>query len=160
MTKPHSPWLTCALILIATIAAAAAGALVSGGDGDPWYAALAKPDLNPPGYAFGIVWPILFALMVIGAILVRLKAGSFAATSAALGIFFVQLIMNASWSWAFFGFRELVLAMMILVALWLLIAAMIAAFAKHSRLAAALQLPYLLWVSFAGYLNASIIALN
>jgi len=60
----------------------------------------------------------------------------------------------------FFGFQQVQIAMVTLVALWLLIAAMIRAFSKHSRAAAFMQLPYLLWVSFAGYLNASILVLN
>lgn len=160
MTPKRPAFITILLIILLTGATAALGAFVSGGDSDPWYAALAKPELNPPGQVFGIVWPILFALMALGAVLVRVKAGSFAAASSALGLYFTQLAVNLSWSWLFFGFHQILLALIALVILWLLIAAMIRSFTKHSWAAAILQLPYLIWVSFAGYLNASILMLN
>lgn len=160
MTHKRPAFITVLIIILVTAATAGLGALVSGGDSDPWYAALNKPDLNPPGQVFGIVWPILFTLMALGAVLVRVKAGSFAAASSALGLYFTQLAVNLSWSWFFFGFQQILLALVALVVLWLLIAAMIRSFAKHSWAAAILQLPYLIWVSFAGYLNASILLLN
>lgn len=152
--------ITILLIAIVTTATAALGAIVSGGDSDPWYAALNKAPLNPPGAVFGIVWPILFTLMALGAILVRIKAGSFAAASSALGLYFTQLAVNLSWSWLFFGFQQPLYAMIALVILWFLIVAMMRSFAKHSWAAAVLQLPYLLWVSFAGYLNGYIVVMN
>lgn len=157
----HRPALpTTLLIAFATAATAGLGAAVSGGSSDGWYAALTKPALNPPDIVFGIVWPILFVLMALGAVLVRVKAGSFRAASGALGLYFTQLAVNLSWSWLFFGFHQIALAMIALGALWILIIAMIHAFSKHSVAAAILQVPYLLWVSFAGYLNVSILSLN
>jgi len=160
MTHKRPAFVAIALILILTAATSALGAFVSGGDSDPWYAALNKAALNPPSALFGIVWPILFVLMALGAVLVRIKAGSFAAASSALGLYFTQLAVNLSWSWLFFGFQQPLYAMIALIIMWLLIAAMIRSFAKHSWAAAILQFPYLLWVSFAGYLNGSIILLN
>ncbi|MEM8616358.1 MAG: TspO/MBR family protein [Pseudomonadota bacterium] len=153
-------FLTCVLIALLTAATAGLGAFVSAGSDDPWYAALAKPALTPPDIAFAIVWPILFVLMALSAILVRVKAGSFAAASSALGLYFTQLAVNLSWSWAFFGFHQILLGLIIIAVLWVLIVAMMRSFAKHSVAAAVLQAPYLLWVSFAGYLNASILFLN
>lgn len=160
MTETRSPSLMIVLIAIMTAATAGLGAAVSGGSEDVWYFALEKPGLTPPDIIFAVVWPILFVLMAFGAVLVRIKAGSFAACSAALGLYFTQLALNLSWSWLFFGFHEVLISMIVLVALWLLIAAMMRSFAKHSMAAAILQVPYLLWISFAGYLNASILLLN
>lgn len=145
--------------VIATVTAATAGlgAVVSGISIDLTLRALERPELTPPDYVFSIVWPILFTLMAFAAILVRVKAGSFAACSGALGLYFTQLALNLSWSWMFFGFREVLLAMIVLVVLWLLILATMRAFAKHSTTAVILMLPHLIWVSFAGYLNGSIL---
>jgi tryptophan-rich sensory protein len=159
MTK-RPAFVTILLIALLTAATAALGAIVSAGSDDVWYAALTKPELNPPDLAFAIIWPILFTFMALGAVLVRLKAGSFAAASGALGLYFTQLAVNISWSWLFFGFHQILLALVALVILWMLILAMIRSFAKHSMAAAVLQIPYFLWVSFAGYLNASILGLN
>ncbi|MEP1145307.1 MAG: TspO/MBR family protein [Henriciella sp.] len=147
-------------IAILTAATAGLGAAVSGGSEDVWYFALEKPGLTPPDMIFAIIWPILFVLMAMGAVLVRIKAGSFAACSAALGLYFTQLALNLAWSWLFFGFHQVLISMIVLGALWVMIAAMMRAFSKFSTAAAIMQLPYLLWVSFAGYLNASILFLN
>lgn len=158
---PHRPAaITTLLIAVLTAATAGLGAAVSDGSESVWYYALEKPGLTPPDVIFAVVWPILFVLMALGAILVRMRAGSFAACSAALGLYFTQLAMNLAWSWLFFGFHEVRIAMITLVVLWLLIVAMMRAFAKHSVAAAFLQVPYLIWVSFAGYLNASILWMN
>lgn len=159
MTK-RPAFVTIVLIALLTAATAALGAIVSAGSDDVWYAALTKPELNPPDLAFAIIWPILFTFMALGAVLVRIKAGSFAAASGALGLYFIQLAVNISWSWLFFGFHQILLALVALAILWTLILAMIRSFAKHSMAAAVLQIPYFLWVSFAGYLNASILGLN
>lgn len=157
----HKP-ATLITFVIATLTAATAGlgAAVSGSAADIWYLALDKPELTPPDYVFSIVWPILFVLMAFGAILVRVKAGSFAACSGALGLYFTQLALNLSWSWLFFGFHQVLLAMVTLIVLILLILATMRAFAKYSTTATFLLLPYLIWVSFAGYLNASILLAN
>lgn len=160
MSPPKPAALTIFLIAVVTAATAGLGAAVSGGSENVWYFALEKPGLTPPDMIFAVVWPILFSLMALGAVLVRLAAGSFNVASAALGLYFTQLIANLAWSWLFFGFQQVLIAMLTLAALWLLILAMIRAFAKHSRAAAFMQVPYLLWVSFAGYLNASILLMN
>lgn len=157
----HKPaGLTILVIAVVTAATAGLGAAVSGGSENVWYFALEKPGLTPPDIIFAIVWPILFALMALGAVLVRITAGSFNAASAALGLYFTQLIANLAWSWLFFGFQQVQIAMITLVVLWLLIFAMIRAFAKHSPAAGYMQVPYLLWITFAGYLNGSILILN
>lgn len=162
-TAPGAPapaWLTALTVILATLATAFLGAAVSAGSRDAWYSALDKPAGTPPDIAFAIVWPVLYALMAIGAIIVAVRGGGWWKSSGALGLFFAQLIPNLGWSVAFFGFRQPELSMVILVALWLMVLAMIIAFARHSWLAALLQLPYFGWVIFAGYLNAGIIWLN
>lgn len=160
MTQARPATVITVLIAIMTAATAGLGAAVSGGSADVWYFALEKPGLTPPDIIFAVVWPILFVLMAFGAVLVRIKAGSFAACSAALGLYFTQLALNLSWSWLFFGFHQVLISMIVLAALWVLILAMMRSFSKHSKAAAILQVPYLLWVTFAGYLNGSILLLN
>jgi tryptophan-rich sensory protein len=154
------PWGAGILLLLATVTAAAAGAVISGGSADPWYAALDKPFLTPPDLLFALVWPILFVLMAAGAMLVLERAGSFERAISPLGLYYTMLAFNAGWSLAFFGLQDVSLALGILVALWLLIIAMMQDFWRYSHLAALLQLPYLAWISFAGYLNAFILFAN
>ncbi len=156
----RSAFFSILLIVVLTLAAAALGATVSGGSDNPWYAALNKPGLTPPDIAFAIVWPVLYILMALGAVLVRLRAGSFNAASAPLGLYFTQLSVNLSWSWLFFGFQQIGLSMLTLSLLWMLILLMISAFGRVSRTAARMQIPYLIWVTFAGYLNLSILWLT
>jgi translocator protein len=153
-------WPAAALITAATVGALALGGLLSPGGEDVWYAGLRKAPLNPPDIVFAFVWPVLFMLMLIGALLVLKEAGSFKRASAAMGLYFAMLAANVCWSLFFFGFREPAIALGVLAALWLLIATMMLRFALHSPGAALLQLPYLGWVSFAAYLNAYVWALN
>lgn len=118
-----------------------------------------KPPLSPPSLVFPIVWTILFGLMGIGAARVSGKPAS-ADRSQALGLFLAQLSFNFFWSILFFHFRRFGLAFFWLLALWLLILWMILSFRKVDSLAARLQIPYLLWVAFAGYLNLGVWLLN
>ena len=154
------PWGAGILLLLATVTAAAAGAVISGHNSDPWYDALNKPVLTPPDILFVLVWPALFVLMAAGALLVLERAGSFDRAVSPLGLYYTMLAFNAGWSLAFFGMNEVALALGVLVALWLLIVAMMQDFWRYSHLAALLQLPYLAWVSFASYLNAFILFAN
>lgn len=125
-----------------------------------WYPTLVKPALNPPAWVFGPVWTTLFALMGIAAFLVWKKGLDRKDVKIALGIFLGQLVLNALWSIIFFGLRSPGGALIEIVFLWLAIVATIVAFAKISRPAAWLLTPYILWVSFAGYLNYTIWLLN
>ncbi|MBI2046163.1 MAG: tryptophan-rich sensory protein [Parcubacteria group bacterium] len=130
-----------------------------------WYAGIVKPALNPPAWVFGPVWTTLFALMGIAAFLVW---SSYAEASAdkkkriklALILFGIQLILNMLWSIIFFGLHSPGGALIDIVFLWLAILATIIAFAKISKPAAWLLVPYILWVSFASYLNFAIWSLN
>ena len=125
-----------------------------------WYATLARPALNPPAWVFGPVWTTLFALMGIAAFLVWRKGLDRRDVKITLGIFIGQLVLNTLWSIIFFGLHNPGAAFVEIIFLWLAILATIVAFAKISKPAALLLLPYILWVSFAGYLNFSIWKLN
>ena len=130
--------------LAASFAAAALGAVATR-QAPEFYAQLARPDWAPPGWLFGPVWTVLYALMGIAAWRVWRKAGF----GSALYLFLAQLALNALWSWLFFAWRLGAAAFAEVVVLWALIAATLAAFLRIDRLAGALLLPYLLWVSFA-----------
>ena len=125
-----------------------------------WYAGIVKPALNPPSWVFGPVWTTLFALMGISAFLIWKKGLDRKDVKIALGIFLGQLALNTLWSSIFFGLHSPGGALVEIVFLWLAILATIIAFAKISKPAAWLLVPYILWVSFAAYLNYAIWALN
>jgi len=125
-----------------------------------WYAGLAKPSFNPPSAVFGPVWITLYALMGIAAWLVYEKRAKGTDVRRPLAIFVAQLVVNVLWSVMFFGAHQILPAFVIIVALWVLIAAAIGLFWKISRPAALLLVPYILWVSFAAVLNAALYALN
>jgi translocator protein len=142
--------------LLAAFAAAGIGSLFSPG---AWYAQLDKPSWNPPGWIFGPVWTALYTMMAIAAWLVW-RRGGFAGAPVALALFGAQLVLNAMWSWLFFGLHRPALALVDIVALLVAIAATIVAFWQHSRPAALLLVPYLGWVGFATALNLTLWRLN
>jgi tryptophan-rich sensory protein len=117
-----------------------------------WYAALKKPSFTPPNWIFGPVWIGLFILMGISLFLVWKRQGH-PHFKTALVFFCVQLILNVLWSVAFFGLRWPLLGFIDIVLLWLAILLTIRHFWKVSRFSGTLLLPYLLWVSFAAFLN-------
>ncbi len=127
-----------------------------------WYAALTKPPLNPPAWVFGPVWTILFALMGISLFLIWKSASFVTQKERRVGIilFFVQLALNIFWSIIFFGLHNPAGAFVDIILLWFAILATIIAFAKISKPAAWLLVPYVLWVSFAAYLNFAIWMVN
>ena len=118
-----------------------------------------QPPLSPPAIVFPIVWTILYALMGIGAARVYLADPS-PARSRGLLLFLLQLFFNFFWSILFFNLQNFGLAFFWLLALWVLIIGMILAFRQVDKTAAYLQLPYLLWVTFAAYLNLGVWLLN
>jgi tryptophan-rich sensory protein len=124
-----------------------------------WYAALAKPSWNPPSSVFAPVWSTLYVLMGIAAWLVWRKVG-FAGAPVALGLYLAQLVLNALWSYLFFGAQRPDLAFMEIIVLWLVILATTIAFWRISTPAGVLLLPYLGWVGFASALNWQLWRLN
>jgi tryptophan-rich sensory protein len=125
-----------------------------------WYAALAKPVLNPSSWIFGPVWTTLYLLMGIAAFLVWNKGWYRKDVRKALGVFLLQLVLNAVWSIIFFGLHNQFWALIDIIAMWLAIVWTMALFYKISKPAMWLFLLYILWVSFAAYLNYSIWMLN
>lgn len=142
--------------LAVTFVAAAAGSQFMPGE---WYASLAKPSWNPPSWVFAPVWTTLYVLMAVAAWLVWRRAG-FAGARLALGCYLLQLVLNAAWSWLFFGRQSIDGALADIIVLWVLIVATTLLFLRHSRAAAALFVPYLAWVSFATVLNLALAHLN
>ena len=120
---------------------------------------IVKPPLSPPAPVFPAVWAVLFALMGAGAARVWLSAPGPARTGA-LTAFGVQLAFNFCWSIFFFRLQWFGFALLWLAVLWVLILAMLLAFRRVDRPAGWLQLPYLLWVAFAAYLNLGVWLLN
>jgi tryptophan-rich sensory protein len=144
-------------LIVGFIAAAIGGAAsIQAG---PFYTQLVRPDWAPPALIFGPVWTILYALMGIAAWLVW-RVGGFRAAKSALTLFLVQLMLNALWSWLFFGWRLGALAFTDTLLLCAFIVATVIAFWRIRPLAGALLVPYLLWVSFASALNYSVWQLN
>ena len=122
-------------------------------------AAVKQPPLSPPSIVFPIVWGILFILMGMGAARIYLSPAS-KARSRSLLLFLVQLAFNFFWSIIFFNLQAFGFAFLWLIALWILILLMILSFREVDQPAAWLQIPYLLWVSFAAYLNFGVWLLN
>lgn len=127
---------------------------------DGWYAGIVKPALNPPAWVFGPVWTTLFILMGIAAFLIWKGGLERRKVKIALAIFLGQLVLNTLWSIIFFGLHSPGGALVEIIFLWLAIFITIIIFAKISKLAAWLLVPYILWVSFAMYLNFAIYRLN
>lgn len=120
---------------------------------------IAQPPLSPPPLVFPVAWTILYALMGIGAARASLAPDG-PRRSRALAVFGLQLGMNFLWSILFFKFQRFGLALVWLIALWGAILWMASAFSRVDKAAARLQIPYLVWVAFAGYLNLGVWVLN
>ena len=144
--------------LVFTFAFAAIGAAASI-QAAAFYLQLQRPTWAPPAWLFGPVWSTLYFLMAIAAWLVWRKHG-YRGARVALGLFIVQLIANALWSWLFFQWKLGAVAFAEVLLLWALIVATVVAFWRLKSLAAVLLLPYLAWVSFASALTFSVWRLN
>lgn len=157
---PHVPsyrqksmlWWAMLCVPLVTILGLASGQLSGSGVGDPWFDALVKPALFPPGWVFGVVWTILYVMMGFALALV-LASSRRGHKPAAVKMFAVQLAANLCWSPIFFGLHQIALAFFWILLMIVLVLATLAMFVRVSRLAAALLLPYLAWISFAAVLN-------
>lgn len=119
---------------------------------DAWYRSLNKPSWNPPDWVFAPVWTLLFVMMAVAAAIVWSRRGASGA-GIALAFFVLQLVMNATWSWLFFGFHRPDLAFYEVIAFWVTILVTTILFWRISPLAGKLMAPYVVWVGFASYLN-------
>jgi translocator protein len=140
------------VIVVATFSAAGVGMLFTSPGIDGHYQEIAKPSWTPPDWVFPIAWTILYAMMAVAAWTIWLQKGWRGAWGA-LALYIVQLAFNAAWPLVFFGLWWMGAAFFVAVAMELAILATMIAFARHSRLAAALLAPYLVWVGFACVLN-------
>lgn len=140
--------------------AGAIGALATSTSLSTWYKDLKKPALAPSGRIISRVWIMLYILMGISAYLVSRRESDHPGVKSALTLYRVQLVLNVLWSWAFFYLRSPLAGLAVISFLWLSILATIMKFRKISSAAALLLVPYLLWVSFATYLNYSFWRLN
>jgi len=141
------------------------GSLFTAASVNDWYTALVKPSFNPPSWLFGPVWTVLYVMMGVALYLVWAKASAKEPMKGkrmkrAMGLFFTQLWLNILWSALFFGLKNPLLALIGIIALWMMILWTIISFYKIEKKAGYLLIPYILWVSFAAILNFAIVLLN
>ena len=157
-SHPTGPWVWIGLIfwLAVTFTVAWIGSWFQPGE---WYAGLVKPTLTPPGWIFGPVWTLLYAMMATAAWLVWRRYG-WANAIGPLGLFFGQLALNALWSYLFFGAHHLLLAFIEVMVLWIVIVLTMVSFWRTVPAAGALLIPYVIWVGYASVLNFQLWRLN
>ena len=140
------------LIFIFVILALILGGLSSSNTAsDPWYLSLNKSELNPSGYVFGIVWPILYILMAISAYITLQKVYQ---------LFYIQLLFNTAWSWIFFYFQLPLIALVDIYVLIIINIYILFKMFNISNIAGYLYIPYIVWLCFASYLNLFIVLFN
>lgn len=146
--------------LMVTYAVAFVGMYFTVGAVDTWYPTLIKPAFNPPDWVFGPVWTVLYTLMAVAAWRIHGMRKSFVGARRLLAVYGIHLAVNVLWSAAFFGMQSPQWALAVIAVLWLMIAYLTVRFYRIDRTAGLLFVPYLLWVSFASYLNLAIVLLN
>ena len=124
-----------------------------------WFNSLNKPFLAPPDWVFAPVWIILYIMIAIS-FFVFLKSNSEKKKTVPLIFFFLQLLLNFAWSPIFFNMQNILGALIVIIFMWIFILVTIILFLRHSKLSAILLIPYLIWVSFAFYLNFGYYVLN
>jgi len=153
-------FLKYALSIVLCLSTGAVGTIFTVSAIPTWYTTLVKPSFSPPNWIFGPVWTTLYILMGISLATIwekGIKSGRF---REAIYLFLAQLAINAVWSPVFFGAKNLFLALIIIIFMWIFIVKTILSFRKISKFAAYLLYPYIAWVSFASILNFSIWFLN
>ena len=157
----HREWWKYAIVTVPAIvlAGSASGWLSNSGFGNSWFDGLIKPFFMPPGWAFGVVWPILYLLLGLALALVLAEPPSTKRRNALI-LFFLQLALNFAWSPIFFAAHRIQLALGVIVAMAGFAALTAGQFRQIRPLAGALMVPYLLWLCFAFALNSAIGNLN
>lgn len=155
----NRPWgLPIAVAAIAATIVAGVGGTMT--DTTGWYQSLNLPSWNPPAPAFGLIWTVVFTLIAAAGVYAWRAAPDSRSADTLIGLFAINGALNVSWTVLFFQLRRPDWAMIELAVLWVSILVLIVACGRFSRLAAALLLPYLVWVSIAGALNWQVIQLN
>ena len=164
-----TPMLIIGLVIavIVCFSAGGIGATATGSSVTGWYMDLNKPSWNPPGWVFGPVWSVLYIMMAVSVWLVwkdskgtQPSSSVISSVGFAIGWFLFHLLLNMLWSIIFFGLKQPGWALIEIVVLWVSIVVTIVLFRRHSTLAAGLLFPYLMWVSFASFLNFTIWSMN
>ncbi len=127
---------------------------------DDWYYSLQQPAWAPPGYMFGIIWTGVFAMIALAGVFAWERAPTRRDVEISIGLFALNGFLNLGWSFLFFRMQRPDLAFYELIALWLSIAALIGFCGRFSKAAAALLVPYIVWVTIAGALNWQVVQLN
>ena len=160
MARRTNWWKTAVVAVIAIeLLGGASGWLSNSGYGNGWFDSLRKPTFMPPGWTFGVVWPILYALLGVALAMVLAEPPS-PRRKLALVLFFVQLALNFAWSPIFFAAHDIGLAKVVIFVMAALAAAAAGQFLRLRREAGLLLVPYLAWLVFAATLNATIEVLN
>lgn len=146
------------LCLAVPLAVGGLSALLSGGMSE--YRQLNQPPLAPPGWVFPLVWTVLYLLMGYASYRVQVSGKEPVAIRRALRVYAAQLLLNFLWSILFFGLEWRLAAFILLIGLWILIYLTMRHFSELDELAGDLLIPYILWVTFAGYLNLGVYLLN
>lgn len=157
---PQSPWSRGIIAVAPVIAASLLGQLATYPNLASWYAGLVKPSFNPPNWIFGPVWTTLYILMAYSVWRIMKAPASRSARRTALTFFFLQLSLNALWSWLFFGLNNPLAGLLNIVPQFLIIIATIVSFNRLDRVAALCLVPLAGWVAFASVLNFAIWRLN
>ncbi len=152
--------LTLVIALLIPLAVGGLGGWATSRSVESWYPTLAKPSWNPPSWVFGLVWTALYLLMGLAAWRIWRLGWEDPAVRTALGLFALQLLFNLAWSFLFFAFQRLDLALIEIIILLALVAVTTLRFLSLDRVSGLLLVPYLLWTAFATLLNASIWWLN
>ena len=158
---PATGWSKIAILTapLLVLLGSASGWLSNSDDGNAWFAALTKPFFMPPGWTFGVVWPILYLLMGIALAMVLAEPPS-QRRRTALILFFVQLALNFAWSPIFFAAHDITLAKYVIYVMAVIAAGAAGQFLRLRREAGLLLVPYLAWLIFAATLNSAIEDLN
>lgn len=135
------------------------GWLSNSGYGNAWFDSLQKPPFMPPGWTFGVVWPVLYALIAVALAMILVEPPS-PRRQAALTLFFIQLVLNFAWSPIFFAAHDITTAKIVIFVMAATAAAAAGQFLRLKKPAGLLMIPYLAWLIFAATLNASIEQLN
>ena len=154
----RTKWKSLLIALGVPLAVGGAGALLSGGMSD--YGAMVKPPLSPPGWVFPVAWTVLYLLMGWASWLVWKSDAPADRKRRALFLYGAQLLVNFIWPLVFFRAERYLAALLVLFVLWVLILLTVRDFSKINERAGDLLIPYILWVSFAAYLNLGVFLLN
>lgn len=145
--------------LILTLGVGAISGIATASNIAGWYATLSKPSFNPPNWLFGPVWTLLYLLMGIALSIIWKKPKSLVKSNS-LWLFFIQLFLNFCWSFLFFYFHNIGMALVDIGMLWIFITLTIFSFSRLDKKAGWILIPYICWVSFALILNGAIYGLN